>query len=256
MKPQFLQGSAGKIAYLHHIGRGPGVVFLPGFRSDMLGSKATAIAQWCASKGIACTRFDYRAHGQSEGAWNDYTIGGGLEDVLHVLDNITKGPQILVGSSMGGWIALLAALQRKERVAGVVGIAAAPDFTERGIWARMSDAQRKQMEEEGEVREPSEYWGDENIYTLKLIEDGRKHLLLEDAIPLTIPVRLLQGMQDDSVPWETAMQLVEKIGGEDVQLKLVKDGDHRLYRPEDLSMLIDCLRRLYAHVGGRERETA
>lgn len=256
MNPQFVKGNAGNIAYLHHTGRGPGVVFLPGFRSDMMGSKATAVAQWCASRGIACTRFDYRAHGQSEGGWADYTIGGGLEDTLTILDTVTTGPQILVGSSMGGWIAMLAALERKESVAGIVGIAAAPDFTERGIWARMTDIQKEMMERDGEVREHSEFWGDDNVYTWKLIEDGRKRLLLEDTIPITAPVRLLQGMQDDSVPWDTALQLVEKIGGEDVQLELVKDGDHRLYRPEDIAMLIDTLRRLYGHVGGVQRDAA
>jgi pimeloyl-ACP methyl ester carboxylesterase len=256
MNPQFLKGQSGSIAYLHQMGTGPGVVFLPGFRSDMMGSKAAAVASWCASQGIACTRFDYRAHGQSEGDFRDYTIGGGLEDTLTILDNIATGPQILIGSSMGGWIAMLAALQRKEQVAAILGIAAAPDFTERGIWARMTPVQREMMERDGEVKEHSEFWGDDNIYTRKLIDDGREQLLLEDVIPITMPVRLLQGMQDDSVPWETAMELVDKLGGEDVQLQLVKDGDHRLYRPEDLTLMIDTLRRLYGQIGGIERDAA
>ncbi|MBA4274954.1 MAG: alpha/beta hydrolase, partial [Alphaproteobacteria bacterium] len=187
---------------------------------------------------------DYRAHGESLGDFREFTIGGALEDTLAVMDIIGDTPLILVGSSMGGWIALLAAMERKERVCGLVGIAAAPDFTERLIWSALSDDKRKRMEEEGELSAPSEYGLGEVVYTHALITEGRSHLLLEDAIALSIPVRLLQGMQDEDVPWMTAMDIQRTLASDDVQITLIKDGDHRLSRACDLTLLCSTVANL------------
>lgn len=249
MAPQFLEHNDQRIAYQHHPADGCGVLFLPGFRSDMTGSKAQAVAEWCRTNSIGFTALDYRAHGASDGDFRDFTIGGALEDTLHVLDTITKGPQILIGSSMGGWIALLAARARAERIAGMIGIAAAPDFTERLIWGVLSDDKRRQMEEEGELRTPNHYDIGDMVYTHALILDGRKHLLLEDALPLSMPVRLLQGMQDNDVPWQTALDIANALAAEDVRVTLIKDGEHRLSRMEDLNMLISTLGQLHQTVG-------
>lgn len=250
MTPQFLEDNGQRIAYRHHGGAEIGVLFLPGFRSDMLGAKATEVAQWCAGRGIACTRFDYRAHGESEGDFRDFTIGNALEDTLAVIDKVAKGKLILIGSSMGGWIALLAALERKERIAGIIGIAAAPDFTERLVWNTLKEDQRRRMEEEGELSAPSDYGIGELIYTHKLILEGRSRLLLDDPIAIDAPVRLLQGMQDADVPWPTAMDIQEKLLSDDVQVTLIKDGDHRLSRLDDLALLVDTLARLHAQACG------
>lgn len=249
MATQFLEYNGQRIAYRHHIGDATvGVVFLHGFRSDMTGTKAGVVEEWCQRRNIAFTALDYRAHGASSGEFRDFTIGGALEDVLHVLDNITHGPQVIIGSSMGGWLALLAARERPERIAGIIGIAAAPDFTERLIWNGLSEALRERMEEEGELRTPSAYDIGETIYTHSLILDGRKHLLLDDDLPLSMPIRLLQGMNDDDVPWHTAMDILHATTGEDIHITFIKDGDHRLSRNEDLETLRTTLERLYATV--------
>ena len=225
------------IAYRRTPGRTPGVVFLGGFRSDMGGTKALALEAHCRAAGRAYARLDYRGHGESAGRFEDGTIGLWAGDAIAVLDAATEGPQILVGSSMGGWIMLLAALARPGRVAGLVGIAAAPDFTEDLIWDQYSDTQRAAILRDGVIIEPSDY--DPNGYpiTRGLIEDGRKHLLLRAPIELGCPVRLLHGMRDPDVPWQTALRIAERLTSDDVTVTLIKDGDHRLSRDQDIARI-------------------
>lgn len=234
---QLDRGDGVELAWALQPGRSPTVVFLPGFRSDMNGDKATALAAFCAERGQACLRFDYSGHGTSGGRFEDGTIGRWADDALAVIDRRSKGPLLLVGSSMGGWIALLVAPARKERVAGLVGIAAAPDFTEVLMWETMTFEQRRTLMDEGALHIPSQY-GEPYPITRGLIEDGRKHLLLEAPIALDCPVRLLHGQCDPDVPWEMALRIAEQLTSEDVQVTLVKDGDHRLSRPQDLALLM------------------
>ncbi|WP_417825615.1 alpha/beta hydrolase [Thalassospira povalilytica] len=245
-KPQFLDRPDGlKIAYHHVPGKPsdvqapntPGVMFLGGFMSDMTGTKATHLEAHCVRQGVAYTRFDYSGHGQSSGKFADGTIGKWASDAIAILDEITTGPQILVGSSMGGWIMLLTALARKERVAGLVGIAAAPDFTEDLMWAQFSEDQKKAILEDGALIEPTEYGDDPYTITRDLIEDGRNQLLLRKPIDLCCPVRLVQGMQDPDVPWQTAIRLTEALVGDDVRVDLIKTGDHRLSEPDQLDVI-------------------
>jgi pimeloyl-ACP methyl ester carboxylesterase len=230
------RGDGVELAWTLRDGRAPMVVFLPGFASDMAGAKATALDAFCAARGQALLRFDYSGHGASGGAFADGGIGRWLDDALCVIDHIGRDELLLVGSSMGGWIGLLIALRRPERVAGLVGIAAAPDFTEELIWDSMMPNERARLLADGYIETPSEY-GTPSRITRALIEDGRRHLLLAGPIGITAPVRLLQGQRDPDVPWETAVRLAERIAGEDVQVTLIKDGDHRLSRPEDLALL-------------------
>lgn len=232
-----------RLAYRHSAGRNPGIVFLSGYASDMTGTKAGALEAAARHAGIAFLRFDYRGHGQSEGRFEESTIGQWKDDALAIFDALTEGPQILVGSSMGGWIALLIALARPERVRAVVGIAAAPDFTQRLVAASLSDTQKKELAENGVIYEPSEY-GPPLPFTRALIEDGRNHLLLDAPIPFVGKVRLLYGQRDLSVPWETGLKLAEALGTADVRLTFVKDGDHRLSRPEDIALLIQTVEEL------------
>ncbi len=229
------------IAYHKDEGKTPGVIFLGGFMSDMTGTKATALEAHCRAHGRAFIRFDYRGHGQSSGEFRDGTIGGWRDDAVAVLDTVADGPQVLVGSSMGGWIALLTALVRPERVVGLIGIAAAPDFTRDLMWEGYSEDQQRTLETRGFIEEPSDYGDDPYVITYRLIEEGRDHILLDHPVPLTCPVRLLQGMQDPDVPWRTALRLADRLESEDVTVTLVKTGDHRLSEPADIG-------RLYAAV--------
>jgi pimeloyl-ACP methyl ester carboxylesterase len=233
------------IAYHRTPGHTPGAVFLGGFKSDMSGTKATALEAHCRDADRAFVRFDYRGHGESSGRFEDGTIGAWIGDALAVIDGATEGPQILVGSSMGGWIALACALARPARVAGVIGVAAAPDFTEELMWARFSPEARRAIETAGVWREPSAYDPEGYPITKGLIEDGRKHLLLNrSAIAIHVPVRLIHGMKDASVPWSTAPRIAALLLSEDVRVKLIKDGDHRLSREQDLAILFDTLDEL------------
>jgi pimeloyl-ACP methyl ester carboxylesterase len=218
-------------------------MFLGGFRSDMTGSKALALRDACAARGRAFLRFDYSGHGASEGRFEEGTIGAWAEDALQVFDALAEGPQVLVGSSMGGWIALLLALRRPERVAALVLIAPAPDFTEELMWRGFSEAEREALMRDGVLHRPSQY-GEPTPVTRALIEDGRRHLLLGAPIRLTCPVRILQGMADPDVPWQHARRLVDALEGGDVRLHLLKDGDHRLSRPQDLRLLVETLEQL------------
>ncbi len=229
------------IAYNSLVGKSPGVVFLGGFMSDMCGSKALALELHCQERGQAFLRFDYSGHGQSSGAFRDGTISQWANDALYAIEHLTQGPQILVGSSMGGWIMLLAALHLKERVCGLIGLAAAPDFTEDLIARELSDAQRQAMAHDGFVLVACDYDDEPYTITQDLIDDGRQNLLLGADIPLNLPVRLIQGLKDNDVPWATALKIQEKLTSTDVEVTLVKDGDHRLSEPGDLERLTTIL---------------
>ncbi len=224
------------LAWARLPGRGPGVVFLGGFRSDMEGTKALALRDWCAAQGRAFLRFDYAGHGISGGRFEDGAIGDWAEDAAVLLQRLTDGPQILVGSSMGGWIALLLARRLPDRVHALVGIAAAPDFTEKLMWPNFSAGHRAVLERDGVLMAPSPY-GPPVPLTRRLIEDGRRHLLLDAPIPLNRPVRLLQGLRDAEVPWHFAPDIAARLTTDDVRITLVKDGDHRLSRPQDLALI-------------------
>ncbi|MEX0921551.1 MAG: alpha/beta hydrolase [Rhodovibrionaceae bacterium] len=203
----------------------------------MAGTKALALEDFARARGQAFLRLDYQGHGESSGKFEDGRIGLWADDAAAAVAELTEGPQVLVGSSMGGWIMLLAALAQPERIAGLVGIAAAPDFTEDLIWAAASAAQRKAILEDGVYREPSPYGETPYAITRTLIEDGREHLLLRRPIPLTCPVRLIHGLEDDDVPWDLSLKLGAALDSEDVETILVKGGDHRLSGPRDLARL-------------------
>ncbi len=233
------RGDGVELAWRRIAGRGlgprVGVVFLGGFRSDMTGTKAEDLAAFCAETGRGFLRFDYSGHGASGGDFEAGSIGRWAADAEAAIGALTEGRQVLVGSSMGGWISLLLARRRPELVAGFVGIAAAPDFTRR-IEAALTGEARAALDSKGVWHRPSAY-GDPYPITRGLLEDGRRQLVLDGPLGLDVPVRLLQGQQDPDVPWETALRIAEAVTGEDVQVVLVKDGDHRLSRPQDLQLL-------------------
>ena len=214
--------------------------------SDMTGTKARTLDQFCAARGQAYLRFDYFGHGASSGAFADATVGRWKADTLAVLDGLTAGPQVLVGSSMGGWLMLLAALARTVRICALVGIAAAPDATEALMWPRLPQSARDTIMAEGAVRVPSDYAPEGYLITRRLIEEGRGHLITDRPIPIRCPVRLLHGMRDKDVPWETSLRLAGRLESDDVRLLLVKDGDHRLSREADLALLQATLEPLIA----------
>jgi pimeloyl-ACP methyl ester carboxylesterase len=213
------------VAYVRSEGSAPTVVFLGGFRSDMTGTKAVALEAWARRTGRAYLRFDYLGHGQSSGRFEDGTIGRWLDDSLAAVDSLTSGKLVLVGSSMGGWLSLLVARRRPERLAGLVLIAAAPDFTER-------------------LERPSQYSPEPSVFTWKLIEEGRNHLLLDKKLALPCPVRLLHGQDDPDVPWEYSLQIARHVEAPEVITTLVKGGDHRLSTPADIARLIATVEEL------------
>ncbi|KAA5604801.1 alpha/beta hydrolase [Roseospira marina] len=225
------------IAYHTVSGKGPGVIFVHGFMSDMTGGKALFLEHWARRNGRAFVRFDQRGHGVSDGRFEDGTISAWADDLVQVIDHLTEGPQVIVGSSMGGWLMLLAALARPERVAGLLGLAAAPDFTEDLMWSEFDAAARARLARDGVVHVPSDYGDTPYPITRALIEDGRTRTLLGGPIPIHCPVRLIQGMQDESVPWSTAQRLLDRLESSDVELTLVKAGDHRLSELHDLARL-------------------
>lgn len=243
--PEWLETPQGRrIAYHRRPGRGPGVVFLGGFKSDMEGTKALFLQDWAERQGRAFLRFDYSGHGQSSGDFLDGCIGDWAEDARAVIDALTDGPQVLVGSSMGGWIALLMARALPHRLAALVGIAAAPDFTEDSMWAGFDEAQRHALAQDGQVALPSEYSDDPYVITRRLIEDGRNHLVLRAPLTLPFPVRLLQGSADADVPPAVALRLFDHAQGPDLRLTLVKGADHRFSSPECLDLLARTLNEL------------
>lgn len=230
-----------RIALRRTPGKGPAVIWLGGFRSDMLSTKASVLADWAARTGQAMVRFDYSGHGESGGAFEDGTISDWLEDALAVIREAGGEAPILVGSSMGGWLALLAARALKaegKKLSSLVLIAPAADFTEDLMWNGFPEHVRAAILNEGVYRHPSEYSEEPTPITRALIEDGRRHIILDASFSTGAPVRILQGMQDPDVPWAHAMRLVEHLAEDDVTMTLIKDGDHRLSRPEDLEMLV------------------
>ena len=243
--PRMLNRSNGETIAYHFIpGKSPGVLFLTGFMSDMTGSKALCLEEFCREQGRAFLRFDFFGHGASSGSFTDGTIGRWADDAVAVLDRLTEGPQVLVGSSMGGWIMLLAALRRSERVAGMLGIAAAPDFTEDLLHEAFNDEQMAALERDGVVYMSSDYSPESTPFTRELIEDGRRCLLLRQEIPLDCPVRLIHGLRDPDVPWETSLRLSRMLRGDDVEISFVKSGEHRLSEPHDLARLTRTLAEL------------
>jgi pimeloyl-ACP methyl ester carboxylesterase len=225
------------VAYARTEGRAPTVVFLGGFRSDMTGTKAVALESWAQARGHAFLRFDYLGHGQSSGRFEDGTIGRWLDDSLAAIDQLTTGRLVLVGSSMGGWLSLLVALKRPERLAGLVLIAAAPDFTERMLLAGLSPEDRVALQRDGRLERPSQYSPEPSVFTWKLIEEGRNHLVLDKKLSLPCPVRLLHGQSDPDVPWEYSLQIARHLEAPDIVTTFVKGGDHRLSTPADIARL-------------------
>ncbi|MEI4481223.1 MULTISPECIES: alpha/beta hydrolase [unclassified Phyllobacterium] len=240
--PEFLELNGINIALRKRAGANPGIVWLGGYRSDMLGSKANFLDEWATEHGHAFLRHDYSGHGESGGEFRDGTISLWLEQSLAVFRQFSSGPQIIVGSSMGGWIALrlLAELQRLGeggRIAGLVLIAPAPDFTSELVEPKLTNDQRRQIADRGYMEEPSEYSDQSYIYTKALLEDGRINQVLKGVIQTDCPVHILQGMQDEDVPYSHAMKLVDHLPVDDVTITLIRDGDHRLSRPQDLELL-------------------
>lgn len=237
-EPSFLTTPQGRrIAYHLVAGQGPCVVFLGGFNSDMTGTKAIYLQDQAEAQGRAFLRLDYSGHGQSGGAFLDGAIGDWFEDALAVITAVTSGPLVLVGSSMGGWIALLLARAIPERIVGLVGVAAAPDFTEDSMWADFTAAQRTELAATGRVVLPSDYDPAGYVITRRLIEEGRNRLVLRDALPLPFPTRLLQGTADTDVPPAVALRLLDHATGADIRLMLVKDADHRFSTPACLALI-------------------
>lgn len=224
---QYLETEAGRrLAYHKFSGRRTGVVFLGGLRSDMTGTKAIHLEAWARRTGREFLRFDYSGHGASSGDFTDGCISDWADDAMAAIDALTEGPQVIVGSSMGGWISLLMAKHRPDRMAGLVTIAAAPDFTENGYWNVWDAAKRKTLMEEGQVALPSDY-GDAMIITKRLIEDGRAHMVLTEPLHINVPVRMLQGTADVDVTMDVALGVLDHLEGPDIRLELVKDADHR-----------------------------
>lgn len=225
------------LAYHRSPGARPGVIFLGGFTSDMTGVKATTLERWCRGRGQAFVRFDYSGHGASSGRFADGTIGRWAEEAIAVLDHLTEGPQILVGSSMGAWMILLAALARPERIAGLLGLACAADFTRYLLWDRLDDHLRERLRRERVISLPSSY-GEPYIIAMNLIEEAEKHWLLDrPELPIHGPVRLIHGMGDLDVPWRISVEVAAKLASPDVRVLLVKDGEHTLSREKDLVLL-------------------
>lgn len=222
-----------RIAYHRTQGRGPTVVFLPGYASDMSGTKAVAVEKWARERGRAALRFDYAGCGASGGAFEGQALADWRDDVLAMID-LVAGPVVLVGSSMGGWIMLLAALARPARVVGMVGIAPAPDFTDWGF----SDAQKMALLSDGRIEEHSDYSDQPTVTTRTFWQSGEANRLMHGTISIDVPTRLVQGQRDPDVPWERTVRLGGLIAGDDVQTWLIKDGDHRLSRPQDIAMIL------------------
>lgn len=229
-----------RLAYSFRPGNGPIMVFLPGYMSDMEGGKALALDAWAEKNGHAMLRLDYSGCGASEGVFSDGTLDIWRDDVLHLLDTLTEAPLVLIGSSMGGWLMLLVALARSERIHALVGIAAAPDFTEWGF----TEAQKAELSEKGRLEEVSEYSEDPYLTTFDFWRSGQSNRLLGNDISINRPVRLLQGQRDPDVPWHHALRLAEDLRSDDVQVLLIKDGDHRLSRQGDLELLIQTVARV------------
>lgn len=251
--PDFIEVDNTRIAVRHQDGAAPGVVWLGGYKSDMLGTKAETLAGWATDKGLSFLRHDYSGHGESAGRFADGTISKWLNESLAVFRQFTRGPQILVGSSMGAWIALrmnaeLNKAGEGDRVAGLVLLAPAPDFTAELVEPDLTDAQRKDLVEKGYFEEPSEYSPEPYIYTRALIEDGRQNLVMTGPIHTHCPVHIIQGLVDSDVPHSHALKLMSLLPADDATLSLVPDGDHRLSRPQDLELMTRAVGEMIARV--------
>jgi pimeloyl-ACP methyl ester carboxylesterase len=245
---EYLDANGRRIAWNRIEGQGPCVVFLGGFRSDMRGTKALALEAWAREGGRAFLRFDYSGHGESSGDFLDGAIGDWAADAEAAIRSLATGPVVLVGSSMGGWISLLMAQRLGSRVVGLVTIAAAPDFTEDSMWAGFTDAQRAELAETGRVALPSDYSDEPYIITRRLIEDGRRNLVLRTPLELPFPVRFLQGTADVDVPVPVALRLLDHAMGPDLRLTLVKDADHRFSTPDSLALILRSVEDVLARV--------
>jgi len=253
--PQFFTTPQGrKIAYHKTEGALPGVMFLGGFKSDMTGAKAMALEAFCKARGQQFIRFDYSGHGESSGEFKDGTIGQWKEDALAVLDKLSNGPQILVGSSMGGWIMLLVALAQPKQVAGLVGIAAAPDFTEHLLWDSFTPEQQEEVRKNGFIDVPNCYDDEPYPITLELIAESGNHLVLDGPIDIHCPVHLIHGMEDKDVPWAFSVTLNEKIVGKDVRTMLVDHGDHRMSSEKHLKIITNALEKMLVKLEQTEEE--
>ncbi len=238
MNPSYLQTKEGHtLAYHHTKGNGTHLMFLSGFRSDMQGTKALALEAYAKAKGLAFTRFDYSGHGESTGIFEEGTIGSWTRDALTIFDTIAADKTILIGSSMGGWIMLLLALQRKAHIAALVGIAPAPDFTERLMWQQATAEQQQTLITSGHIEMPNEYSDTPYSIAYQLISESRPHLLLDKPITLHHPVRLIHGMQDKDVPCSFSLELAEKLTSEDVELTFIKEAGHRLSEPSQIKTI-------------------
>ena len=243
--PDFLPQEDGeRIAYLDRPGEGVGVVWLGGFQSDMTGTKAQALQEWADEDNRPFVRFDYYGHGQSSGDPARGTVSRWTQDTLAILDEVTEGPQVLVGSSLGAWIALLAARERRQKVQGLVLVAPAADFTEDLMWAQFPPEVKQRLQSGGVWERQSDYWPEIHVISMDLIADGRENLVLRSPIVLDIPVRILHGMRDPDVPWERSLKLADQLTSDDVTLTFVKDGDHRLSDDLNLARLIDLVESL------------
>ena len=241
--PQFINGPNGRLAYRRREGQGPNLMWLGGFRSDMLGTKASFLDEWAARNGRSFTRFDYSGHGESDGVFEEGSIGEWAADAIAIWDALARGPQILIGSSMGAWITSLLAKARPANIAGVIFIAPAPDFTEELMWPAFTDAECKALMTDGRLERPSEY-DEPEVITRKLIEDGRNQLVLTEPVPITCTVKILQGMRDEAVPYAHALKFAERLQSDDVELIVTKNGDHRLSTPADLERLASVLEEM------------
>lgn len=235
-----------KLSFERQPGQAPTFVWLGGFKSDMNGTKAQALTKWARDRGQAFVRFDYSGHGRSGGAFEDGTISQWLDDALAILDRLTEGPVVLVGSSMGGWLSLLAARSRPERVTALILIAPAADMTERLMWSSFSPDVRDTIIETGRWERPSAYDPEPYVITRGLIEDGRRHLIMDGPIPLGGPVHILHGAHDQDVPAAHVFELAKLIRSPDLKVDIIEDGDHRLSRPQDLERLLEAADRMAA----------
>ncbi len=237
-EPSYLEHQPnGRLAYFKTGGGPPTVVFMAGLMSDMAGTKALFLEHLCGEKGWGYVRFDYTGHGRSGGTFKAGTIGSWHRDTLKVIDQVTEGPLVVVGSSMGGWQALLAALARPDRVKGLIGLAPAPDFTERLLWPDLTKRQKEELEKNGEIHVPSDYGDDPYIFTKALFDDGRKHLLLDKPIRLDLPVRLIHGLADSDVPHWLSEEIIARLTSPDASLTLIEGAGHSLSNEDQLKIL-------------------
>jgi pimeloyl-ACP methyl ester carboxylesterase len=247
--PQYLELDSGqRLAYHASSGKNPGVLFLGGFMSNMNGSKAEALEAWCQNQGYTFTRFDYQGHGQSSGRFEDGTIGGWLDDAGAVLETITQGPQVVVGSSMGGWISLLLALRHPHRIQALITLACATDFTERLLRPALKESQLLTLSQQGVIELPSHYDAEPYRIRQELLDDGARHQLLGQEIPLEIPVHLIHGMADTDVPWRTSLETLQQLRSVNINLTLIKKGDHRLSTPADLAIITQAITSMISRI--------